>query len=334
MENFVRIVAGMAIVLLVACGSKDKTPKTSGKATQTGSEKLSVASVLKANGLQGRVVLVEFGTIGCDLSNKGVDAMADWERRKAISGLAFLRLEPVADQQMFDAYYAGKKLPFPVVRDQKMAVASELGTTVYPSFALLDKFGHVRYRGSLPTEKSLAEWVGRLEAEQTDAGPNAPLLGAAAMDIPALLAGTRLPSLTSPSRSLAEYRGAQGLLLTFVDTKCQFSAAAAREVPVVAAALKERGVATVLVNIGDPDAAVKARYGAGIPGAEIVYDAGQQTQRNWNVEFVPTVVLLDGAGQPLYRGPAVWGDVAAALAKKLNLPAGSVNLEATGTNQG
>jgi hypothetical protein len=94
------------------------------------------------------------------------------------------------------------------------------------------------------------------------------------------------------------------------------------------------GFATLLVNIGDPAADVKNHYHAGISGASIVYDAGKQTQQNWNVEFVPTVVVLDTAAQIIYRGSPVWGDVASALAKRLNLPEGAIKFDAQGTKQG
>jgi peroxiredoxin len=330
MEQILRIVCCAAILLvLTACGSGGKTPQT-----RSAKDESPVTAMLRAHKLEGRVVLVEFGTIGCELSGKGLDMMADWQRRNAIPGLAFLRLEPTRNKETLDNYYAGKSLGFPVVRDTAMVVANALGTTVFPRFALLDKFGHVRFRGSQPAEKDLADWTRRLENEKTDAGPNASLFGSAVLDAPALLAGTRLPALSGRVKSLAEYRGPKGLLLTFVDTKCPFSASASKEMPAVASALAGRGIATVLVSIGDPEAEVRKSYGANLPGMQVVYDNGKQTQQNWSVQFVPLVVLLDTAGQVIYRGSPVWADVASSLAKRLNLPAGSVRLDAQGTTQG
>ena len=136
------------------------------------------------------------------------------------------------------------------------------------------------------------------------------------------------------TKSLAEYSGKLGVLLAFVDTKCPFSAGASKEMPVVAAALKQYGVGTVLVNIGDPEADVRKAYGSGFPDVSVVYDAGKAVQQNWKVEFVPTVVLLDTAGQVIYRGSPVWADVATALAKKLSLAPDAVKLDAQGTKQG
>jgi hypothetical protein len=317
-----------AVVLLAACGAKPKP------AAQSKGNSSPVTAMLRANKLEGRVVLVEFGTIGCELSGKGLDTMAYWQRQNTIPGLAFLRLEPTRDKAAFDNYYAGKLLGFPVVRDTEMTIANALATTVFPRFALLDKFGRVRYRGSQPAEKDLADWIRQLENEKTDAGPNAALFGSAVLDAPALLAGTRLPDLSGKVRPLAEYRGPKGQLLLFVDTKCPFSASASKEMPSVAAALAGRGIATVLVSIGDPEADVRRSYGANLPGMQVVYDNSKQTQQNWNVQFVPLAVLLDAAGQVVYRGSPVWASVASSLAKRLNLPSASVKLDAQGTSQG
>jgi hypothetical protein len=290
--------------------------------------------MLKANKLEGRVVLVEFGTIGCELSGKGLDTMAFWQRQNSIPGLAFLRLEPTRDKNVFDSYYAGKSPGFPVVRDTMMTIANALAITIYPRFALLDKFGRVRYRGSQPAENDLADWTRQLENEKTDPGPNAALFGSATLDAPALLSGTRLPDLSGKVKPLGEYRGPKGQLLMFVDTKCPFSASASKEMPGVAAALTGHGISTVLVNIGDPEEDVKRSYGANLPGMQVVYDNSRQTQQNWNVQFVPLAVLLDNAGQVIYRGSPTWASVAASLAKRLSLPPGSVRLDAQGTSQG
>ena len=328
MKQLLPFVLCSAVLLVAACGQRGKTAQVQ---PGTGSP---VASMLKTHQLEGRVVLVEFGMIGCQLSGSGLDSMAEWQRRNAIPGLAFLRLEPSPDKQTFDGYYATKTLGFPVVRDTAMAVANALGTTVYPRFALLDKFGRVRYRGSQPSEKDLAEWAGKLNSEKTDAGPAAPQFGTVQLDVPALLAGTKLPALDGTVKSLRDYRGKNGLLLLFVDTYCPFSAAAAKEIPAVAEALNKRSVPTVLVNIGDPEARTKSFYGQGVAGATVVYDAGKTTQDRWNIQFVPTAVLLDADGNLVYSGSPVWEHVTEKVAAALNLPADSVKAGVTGTPGG
>jgi len=312
------------LLFMAACGSR---PPSAVSATGGG----PIASFLKDNKLDGRIVLVEFGTIGCELSNSGLDAMIDLANRKVIPGLSYARLEPASDAKAFNEYYKGKSAPFPVVRDTKMEVANALGTTIYPQFALLDKFGRVRYRGAQPPEQDLAEWVKTLAAETKDPGPDALLFGAARLDAGALLATTRLPDLSGAVQPLAGHKGKAGLMLAFVDTRCPFSNVAIREFPKVASVLRAREVASLLVNIGEPEAAVKKTYA---PGAPVVYDTGKVTQKCWNVQSVPTLVLLDSAGAVAYRGGAAWAGIAAATEKMLNLSAGSVLLEAQSTTGG
>jgi peroxiredoxin len=316
------------VLLVAACGSPGK------KAQAPSSSESPVAMMLKAHQLEGRVVLVEFGMIGCQLSGVGLDSMAEWQRRNAIPDLALLRLEPTPDKQTFDGYYAAKSLGFPVVRDTSLVVANALGTTVYPRFVLLDKFGRVRYRGSQPSEKDLAEWTGKLNSEKADAGPGAPQFGTVELDVPALLAATELPSLDGKVKSLRDYRGKNGLLLLFVDTYCPFSATAAKDVPAVAEALQKRSVPIVVVNIGDPEARVKSFYNAGITGATIVFDTAKTAQDRWNIQFVPTVVLLDADGNLVYSGSPVWEHVTEKVASALNLPADSVKTSVQGTPGG
>jgi peroxiredoxin len=328
MKQLLPFVLCSIALLVAACGSPVKTAQA-----QPGTDS-PVAAMLKAHQLEGRVVLVEFGMIGCQLSGSGLDSMAEWQRRNALPGLAFLRLEPTADKQTFDSYYSAKTLGFPVVRDTAMAVANALGTTVYPRFALLDKFGRVRYRGSQPSEKDLAEWAGKLNSEKADAGPAAPQFGTVQLDVPALLAATKLPALDGAVKSLRDYRGKNGLLLLFVDTYCPFSAAAAKDIPAVAEALNKRGVPTVLVNIGDPEARTKSFYSQGVTGATVVYDTSKFTQDRWNIQFVPTAVLVDADGNLVYSGSPVWEHVTEKVAAALNLPADSVKTGVMGTPGG
>jgi hypothetical protein len=313
------------LLLWAACGSK---PSGAVPASGVG----PVASFLKDNKLEGRIVLVEFGTIGCELSNSGLDAMIDFAKRKAIPGLSHARLEPIADDKAFEEYYKAKSAPFPVVRDPQMKVANALGTTVYPQFALLDKFGRVRYRGAQPAEKDLTEWVKTLAAEAKDPGPEAPVYGTSKLEAASLLATTRLPDLSGAVKPLAGHTGKAGIMLAFVDTKCPFSSVAIREFPKVASVLQQKEIASLLVNIGEPEAAVKKAYA---PGTPVVYDIGKTTQKCWNVQSVPTIVLLDSAGAVAYQGAAAWAGVATATEKMLNLTAGSVLLdEAQSTIQG
>lgn len=165
-----------------------------------------------------------------------------------------------------------------------------------------------------------------------DPGRDAPVSGTTGPDAAALLTTTRLPDLFGAVKPMAGHKGKAGIMLAFVDTKCPVSNVAIRELPKVASVLRQREIASLLVNIGEPDVAVKKAYASDAP---VVYDTGKTTQKCWNVRSVPTIVLMDSAGGVAYQGGAVWPGIATATEKMLNLTAGSVLLdEAQSTIQG
>jgi len=287
-----------------------------------------IAKFLADCKLQGSVVLVEFGTIGCSNSDKGLDAMADLQKRNAVPGLAYVRLEATGDDQSFKDYYAKKAVPFPVVRDHERKVADALGTAVFPQFVLVDKRGRVRFRGRQPAEKDLAEWAGKLQAEAADPGPQAAMFGTVELTGSDLLAATKLPDLAGAVKPLAEYRGRGGLMLVFVDTNCPYAGTVISQMPQVAPVLAAVGLPTVLVNIGEAADVVQDAYSGEAVGAPVLYDTGGETQARWNVQFVPTVVLLDNAGKIAYHDSPAWGDIAAAAETMLRLAQGSIKIGA------
>jgi hypothetical protein len=79
---------------------------------------------------------------------------------------------------------------------------------------------------------------------------------------------------------------------------------------------------------------VKSFYNAGITGATIVFDTAKTAQDRWNIQFVPTVVLLDADGNLVYSGSPVWEHVTEKVASALNLPADSVKTSVQGTPGG
>jgi hypothetical protein len=328
------LAAAVVILLLASCGCRRKPGRGSGAPDEAAAEASPVAAFLRGNGLDGRIVLVEFGTIGCERSGEGLEAMIAMHRRGTVPGLSFVRLEAASDGAAVEAYYAEKSPPFPVVRDPEAEIARALAATAFPSFALLDRFGRVRYRGKLPDSDDLLNWVEALKAENVDPGPGAALFGATKLDAPRLLAATRLPDLAGTVRPLAEYGGEAGLLVVFVDTNCPFAGSAIGDIPEVSATLAAHKVACILVNLGDPAETVEEIYRSRKVGADVVYDVGTSTQLTWNVRSVPTVVLIGTSSQMAYNGPAVWSDVAGAVTRMLSLPKGSITFGAEGTEYG
>jgi len=289
---------------------------------------------LEEQGLRGRVALVEFGLVGCDLSDAGLDLMIRLDREKAIEGLEFRRVEALRDAAAAEAYFAAKGPRFPVVRDPDAAAARAFDATVYPTFVLIDKFGRVRYRGPAPDADLLADWADTLQRETADAGPDAPRFGVSALDVARLLDETRLPPLAGDAKPLRAHFGQQGLVAVFVDTTCPYSGEAVGDMAKVAAVLAGRQVACVLVNVGEPEDAVRAFYGGKTTGAPVLYDASDGTQQAWKIDAVPTVMLFGPDGTLVYRGKAVWQRLASAVEGTQRLKAGSVRFGVAGTEFG
>ena len=298
------------------------------------SEEPLTTRFLKEHNLQGRVVLIEFGLIGCELSQKGLDLMMRLHEEKGIPDLAYARVEGEKDTKVVDEYYATAKPGFTVYHDPDTSLAKAFDATIYPRFVLVDKFDRVRYRGSQPAEAKLSDWVLALAAETTDPGPDAFQFGVSKVAVHKLLDETRLPSLKGTAKPMREYLGPAGMLAVFVDTTCPFSGEAIDDMQKVAGTLAKHKVPCILVNIGDPEDAVRAFYGEQDIGAPVLYDTTTGTQDGWKVDFVPTTVFFAPDGTVVYRGKAVWANVASAAEKTLNLAAGTIQFGCKGTEYG
>jgi hypothetical protein len=292
------------------------------------------ARFLKANQLEGRVVLMQFASAGDPLGDMALDMMADLQHDKAVPEISYMRIEESHDAKAADAYYTTKPLGLPVYKDADGALAAYFGVAAMPSVVVLDRFGHVRYRGPLPEGEKLLDWKEMLMREQADPGSAAPSVGVSMAAAQNLLGETKLPDLAGAVKPLGDYRGRRGLMALFVDTTCPFSGTAINELPQVAATLGKQGMATVLVNLADREDAVRKFYTARNVGAPVVFDTTKATQRAWQVTMVPTVCVFDADGSLLYRGNAVWKNLASAAEGALMLPAGSIKFGPAGTQYG
>jgi len=289
---------------------------------------------LKGQQLEGRVAFIEFGLVGCPLSEAGLTKMIELQKDASIPDLAFLRVEESTDRPAAEAYFAAKLPGFAVTYDSEASVARAFDATAWPTFVLVDKFGHVRYRGPLPEEEKLAEWAGTLLAEKDNPGPDASVFGVTRLAAEKLLDETRLPDLEGAAKPLRSYMGAKGLVVVFVDTNCPFSGQAIGDTASVAATLAKKDVKTVLINLGDPKRTVLDFYARQKTGTPVLYDTTDAAQKAWLVEYVPTVILLDPDGNIHYRGKAVWSELAAAVESVQKSGPGSVQFKPSGTGFG
>jgi thioredoxin-related protein len=318
------------ILLLVCAGWIGCSPSPD----EMGSKATPTSSFLETHGLLGHVTLLEFGAVGCEVSEKGLERMNAWQRGGDIKGLRYIRIEGSRNEAAADAYYSSRKDVVPVVRDADSAIARTFNAMAIPTFVLADKFGRIRYRGSLPAD-NIEEWSRALVAEKTDNGTDALMFGVADLDINKLLLDTSLPSADgSPAEPLHEKMGGNGLMIVFVDTECPFAGQVMKEMPDIAKVLAKQKIPTVLVNIDDDKAAVTKFYKEQKVGVPVVYDEGTSTHLKWGVSSVPTVFLINSKGELLYNGVSVWANVVSAVEKDLGASADSLAIPHRGTEYG
>ena len=311
-----RWIFAVLAVALVCAGCK---PKPTGRRRQpapldAGNEppNAAVTAMLETEGLAGRVVLVQFGAVGCELSDSTLDEMATLARESAIPHLRFLRVDVSGDARAAEAYLTAKNLPFGVVRDGDRAATRAFDVRSTPSFVLVGKFGRVRYRGRFPSG-SLDEWVEALAAETTDPGSRVPLFGAAELDAAKLLVSTRLPELDEPVAALSDRMSPNGLVIVFVDTACPYAGAAIGDLPAVSATLAVVDVPVVAVNLDDDEEMVREFFADKQTGVPVLFDVTTGTKLRWAIDTVPTVVYVDADAEIRYNGPALWADLGAAI---------------------
>jgi hypothetical protein len=322
----------LAAVVLFAIGcSRSETGSDNGEtAAITGRIRIDF---LKTHKLLGKPALIEFGMVGCELSGEGFLSMIQLHGSDLVEGLGYARVEISTDSDAVDKYYRATPAGFPVERDSDGKIANAFDATILPVFILVDKFGNTRYKGGFPTEH-LGDWSKMLLAEKTDPGPKAPRLGVKTINAKELLATTKLPELGGSSQALADYAGPAGMMLVFADRSCPYSGQALKDLPGVSRVLKKRTIATVVVNITDPEKTVKAYYARLNLRLPVVYDTGSAVRISWDIQSVPTIILFDAQLRVAYNGPAVWSAVGRAGESALGLPPGSLSFKAKGTRYG
>ena len=91
-RTILAITATIIILQLLPGCRKSDTPEES----QTPEAQL-VAKFLSANKLLGGVTLIEFGLIGCELSEQGLTEMTRLHRDNVIPGLSYIRVEEAGE---------------------------------------------------------------------------------------------------------------------------------------------------------------------------------------------------------------------------------------------
>jgi peroxiredoxin len=129
-----------------------------------------------------------------------------------------------------------------------------------------------------------------------------------------------LPSLDGPVRELAQFRG-QVVLLHFFATWCEPCRAEMASLRALQSRLAGATLAIVPISVAEADGAVRRFFaGESLPFA-ILLDRDRAVARAWNIQTLPSTVVLDRALKPRFiaEGDVDWArpDVTKVLADLL-----------------
>ena len=123
-------------------------------------------------------------------------------------------------------------------------------------------------------------------------------------------------------------------MVVFIDTTCPFSGQALKDIPAVVSRLSAAKINSVLINIDDPEDAVKKHFADRKIGATLLYDVTDGTHKRWDVHSVPTVIFVSPEKKIGYNGRPLWAQVATAIEKNRGMKGGTIQFSAKGTGFG
>src|SRR5215207_2906875 len=110
-----------------------------------------------------------------------------------------------------------------------------------------------------------------------------------------------LPSIHGGPLGLGELRASGPVVLVFVAEECPTCTLAIRRLAPLTAALREAGVALVAVFEDPPEVAARVARSTGFSATALAERAPYDVSRAYGLETLPTIVLIDGAGEEVDR---------------------------------
>ncbi len=265
---------------------------------------------------EGKVLVLLLGMKGCPGTEAATPFLATYAAEKN-GGVAVARVDVPPPGGGTLPKPPDIPVPLQVVLDNNRKIADRLKFFFYPTLYIVDVDGLVRYQGKCE-EKTVRQMVSEILAEDP-AEPKRmythplPAVGAAASRFAGVnLAGART--------SLANLRGEEATLLLFSATTCPFSIQAVKSLPELAAEFEGKGLAIVIVNLGQPADAVRSFYRTAAPGTTVVVDdTGSLSREGFAVTAVPFFYALDQKLSIATRKPYTLEAARAAVAGTLGI---------------
>jgi peroxiredoxin len=182
--------------------------------------------------------------------------------------------------------------------DKDRRLADRLGFFYYPTLYVFDGDGELRFTGGWDqgrvetmVKEMLAERPGGAKKSYTLAMPAVGEAGPG-------FSGQRL---TGEAVTLDSLRGSRGTLLVFAKTSCPFTVEALPSIKSAAGEYAAKGVAVIVVNMGEEQEQIRSVYEKDASGVPVVCDRDGQISRKYGVDVTPFYFLLDKDGKIVQR---------------------------------
>lgn len=241
---------------------------------------------------RGKVLLLLLGREDCP-GTKRATAVLDGYAAAKPAGAAIVRLEVPLPGERAKPIRSWDH-PFPYAVDENRATAGELGFFYYPTLYVFDRDGVLRFVGGCDPDR-IDSMVAEILSERPGAEKKT-------YTLPMPAPGDVAPGFSGRTASgeavtLAELRGRRATLVFFARTSCPFVVQELPNLKRIAGAFRERGVATVIVDVGEEAEAVRAVFEKHAPGLPVIYDEEGEISEAYGVDATPFYFLLDGDGR-------------------------------------
>jgi thiol-disulfide isomerase/thioredoxin len=117
-----------------------------------------------------------------------------------------------------------------------------------------------------------------------------------------------LPSLDGPDHELVRHRG-RVVLVHFFATWCEPCRAEMASLRQLQSRLADRPLAIVPISVAEADGSVRRFFAGDAPAFDILLDRDRAVARAWNIQMLPSTVILDRSLKPrlIAEGDVDWG---------------------------
>jgi peroxiredoxin len=246
----------------------------------------------------GKVLVVEVAMIGCGLSRKYMLKLKELYPGLKKLGAEVLKVDVNAEKELKNK----PELPYENYGDPGGVIAKKLGVRLLPTMVLIDKFGNVRFRGSMK-DLDLMETVKKLAAETE---PPADISTG-----PAFKPGDAAPVFTAKTidgddfdlkKTAAENKFT---VLFFHSLMCPFSKKAVELFELMAVECVDGdGIRMAIVTLEDDVKAIKEKLqeNMGDDSIAIIPDKDKKIKNLYKVEGAPFGAIIGKDGKIVFYG--------------------------------